>query len=371
MVSRQHVALPISIASSFETQSGLQLNAPHIYGMLAAPHGARVAGILMHPASNMMSHYLIQPLVERGMAVLALNSRYCGGDQTLIMEHVIQDLGAGVRFLRQRGFTRVLLLGNSGGASLMAFYQAQAEAVTICETPAGDRVNLRQEDLPPTDGIVLLAGHPGRSRLMETYIDASVIDERNPDSCDPALDIYRHTLPLDHDFVVKIRQAQRARNDRITHWAQARLRQIRARPDGARDEAFVVHRTYADPRFVDTSLDSNDRAPGGNRGDTPEQANRSANSLARFSTLTSWLSQWSKYSNADGPGNLARTSVPVLQLEYTADGGVFPSDVARWTEAGGERIENHRIVGAAHYLYRQPEQLAQVADLTAAWSAKS
>jgi hypothetical protein len=60
----------------------------------------------------------------------------------------------------------------------------------------------------------------------------------------------------------------------------------------------------------------------------------------------------------------------VLQLEYTADSGIFPSDVALWNEAGGARVENHRIIGAAHYLYSQPTQLDQVATLTADWVAR-
>ncbi|QKS00275.1 alpha/beta hydrolase [Sphingomonas sp. CL5.1] len=370
MIERRHVALPIRIGATFETQSGLQLNAPRIYGMLAAPARARVAAILIHPSSSMMSHYLIEPLNARGLAVLALNTRYAGGDQTLIMENAIQDLGAGVRYLREQGFERVVLLGNSGGASLTALYQAQAERITLTHTPAGDPVHLVAEEMPPADGLILLAGHPGRSTLMTTYIDAAVIDERNPDVGDPALDIFApaNPAPFSSDFVARVRAAQRARSERITSWAVERLHILRERPGGARDEAFVVHRTYADPRFVDRGLDPNDRAPGGNRGDTPQQANLSANNLARFTTLTSWLSQWSHLSNADGPDNLAKTSIPVLQLEYTADAGIFPSDVARWSAAGGDRVENHRIVGASHYLYRLPRQLAEVAELAAQWS---
>jgi pimeloyl-ACP methyl ester carboxylesterase len=370
MTDRRHVALPIRVGAAFETQSGLQLNAPHIYGVLVSPPGARQAGVLMHPASNMMNHYLIDALVERGMAVLALNTRYCGGDQTLLMEHVIQDLGAGVKYLRENGFKRVVLLGNSGGASLSAFYQAQAEHLTIKDTPAGDPVRLTSSDLPAADGIVLLAGHPGRSRLMLSYIDAAVIDERCPEATDASLDIYNpaNGPPFSAEFVALVREAQRARCERITTWALQRLRYLRAAADGARDEAFIVHRTYADPRFVDLSLDPSDRKAGGNRGNSPQQANQSANNLGRFSTLTSWLSQWSPLSRADGPDNLARTTCPVLQLEYTADGGVFPSDVALWNAAGGSRVENERIVGAGHYLYSQPQQLKRVADLTAEWS---
>jgi hypothetical protein len=367
--SRQFVALPIRVGNAFETQSGLQLNAPRVFGVLIGPANSRRVGVLMHPASNMMNHYLIDALVDRGVAVLALNSRYCGGDQTLIMEHVIHDLGAGVRFLREKGFAQIILLGNSGGASLMAFYQAQAEKLTITQTPAGDPVNLTAMDLPAAEGIVLLAGHPGRSRLMQSYIDAASIDERNPDATDASLDIYNRANgpPFTNAFVGALRDAQCARIERITTWVQRRLQYLRAIPDGPTDEAFIVHRTYADPRFVDLTLDPSDREAGGNRGSSPREANLSANNLGRFSTLTSWLSQWSPLSQADGPTNLARTSCPVLQLEYTADGGVFPSDMALWDVAGGTRIETERIIGASHYLYRQPAQLNRVGCLVTQW----
>ena len=370
---RRHVALPVRPGAAFETQSGLQAGWPQVYGVLTSPPGAKHAAVVMHPASNFMNHYLFEPLWERGIALLGLNSRYYGGDQTLIMERVIQDLGAGVKFLREQGYRSVTLIGNSGGAGLVAFYQSQAERLTVHDTPAGDPVEILPEDLPPADGVALCAGHPGRPTLLCNYMDAAVIDERDPGATDPDLDVYdkRHGPPFSPEFVARIRAAQRARSERITAWAKARLRYLRSIPGGPRDEAFVVHRTYADPRFVDRALDANDRAPGGNRGDTPQQANLSPSNLGRFSTLTSWLSQWSLESRAQGPADLAKTTVPVMQLEYTADGGVFPSDVAAWSAAAAGRIVNHRIVGGTHYLKGQPKLLAEVADHLAGWMSRA
>jgi hypothetical protein len=98
----EHVALDIKTGGAANSQSGLNNLNPRIYGVLAAPQGgARIATIVMHPASNFMGHYLLKPLVERGIACLALNSRYVGNDVLLQMELVLQDLGAGVRFLRE------------------------------------------------------------------------------------------------------------------------------------------------------------------------------------------------------------------------------------------------------------------------------
>ena len=61
---------------------------------------------VMHPASNFMGHYLLRPLAARGITCLGLNSRYAGNDTLLLMERVIQDLGAGVQHLRAQGYDK-------------------------------------------------------------------------------------------------------------------------------------------------------------------------------------------------------------------------------------------------------------------------
>ena len=93
----------------------------------------------MHPTSNFMGHYLIAPLAARGITCLGLNSRYAGNDTVLLMERVLQDLGAGVKFMRETlGCERVVLVGNSGGAALAAYYQAEAERFTAETMVDGD-----------------------------------------------------------------------------------------------------------------------------------------------------------------------------------------------------------------------------------------
>ncbi len=146
----------------------------------------------MHPTSNFMGHYLIGPLAERGICCMGLNSRYVGNDTVLLMERAIQDLGAGVQYLRAAGYEKVVLVGNSGGAALASFYQAQAEKLTATHLPDGDPTHLHPGDLPPVDGIALCAAHLGRSRLMRDWIDPSVTDEHDPLSVEPRA---RHVRP--------------------------------------------------------------------------------------------------------------------------------------------------------------------------------
>jgi hypothetical protein len=212
MSELQLAVIDVKPGASMESQSGLQLLRPRIYGAFRAPQGPKkVAAIVMHPTSNFMGHYLIEPLAERGICCMGLNSRFVGNDTVLLMERAIQDLGAGVQYLRATGYEKVLLVGNSGGAALAAFYQAQAEKLTATHLPDGDPTHLHQSDLPPVDGIALCAAHLGRTRLMRDWIDPSVTDEHDPLSVDPDLDMYdpRHRVPYDAGFLARFSAAQK------------------------------------------------------------------------------------------------------------------------------------------------------------------
>ncbi len=366
--------MDVKPGAAMESQSGLQLLRPRIYGAWMEPPGPkRVAAIVMHPASNFMGHYLIAPLAARGVACMGLNSRYAGNDTLLLMERVIQDLGAGVQYLRAQGYDKVVLIGNSGGASLSAFYQAQAEKLTIETMLDGDSAGLSPQDLPPVDGLALCAAHEGRSTLMRNWIDPSVTDQHDPLSVDPALDMYDpRNQPFTPDFLQRFKAAQAARLRRLEEWVAQRLALLRSQtaPGSPRDQTFIIHRTHADPRCLDLSLDPNDRQLGsvwGNGVAGAMAVNYAASQMGRITSLTAFLSQWSSQSRADGPSNLARTSVPVLLCTYTADQSTFPSTRDAWMRAAGERIRNVDIRGGNHYLAGQPRLVEQVADTMADW----
>lgn len=367
------VAIDVKAGGAGDSQSGLNLLNPRVYGRLADEGCSRdVAFVVIHPSSNFHGHYLVGPLERRGCTLLALNTRYAGNDTTLLMERCIQDLGAGVAFLRSQGYKSVVLIGNSGGGSLAAFYQSQAERLTLSTTPDGRSIDLTREDLPPADGLAMCAAHPGRAQVLTDWLDPSVIDEDDMLARDPALDLFnpRNGPPFDRDWLARYRAAQRARNERITDWAQARLRAFDADPDpeGPQDAPFLVFRTAADPRFVDLTIDPSDRKAGTTRG-SARAANYGVLHTGRICSLRSWLSQWSlRLSRADGPKCLARTSVPVLCITYSADPVVFPSQVGQYAEAAGGRCTAHTLKGATHHMHGQPELIDRLADLLVDWA---
>jgi pimeloyl-ACP methyl ester carboxylesterase len=381
---RRLAAIDVRPGAAMESQSGLQMMRPRIYGAYeeascrrvdASAH--RTGAIVMHPTSNFMGHYLIGPLAERGITCLGLNSRFAGNDTVLVMERVLQDLGAGVKFVREAlGCDRVVLVGNSGGAALAAYYQAEAERFSVETLVDGDPSGLVAADLPPVDGIALCAAHEGRSHLLLRWIDPSVVDEHDALSVEPSLDMYdaRHWADgadaaprFRPEFLARFAAAQRARRDRIEARVRARLAELRATPGAPRDESFVVHRTHADPRCLDLTLDPNDRRPGSVWGDA-RAVNYSANAMGRTTSLAAFLSQWSSASRAGGPENLARTSLPVLLLTYTADQSTFPSTCCAWLAAAPGRIRNVDIVGGDHYLAGRPDLQLRVADEIAAFA---
>ena len=362
------VAIDVKAGGAGDSQSGLNLLNPRVYGRLADEGcGKNVAFVVIHPSSNFHGHYLVGPLERRRCALLALNTRYAGNDTTLLMERCIQDLGAGVAFLREQGYKRVVLIGNSGGGSLAAFYQSQAERLTLQDTPDGRAIDLAPSDLPRADGLAMCAAHPGRAQVLTDWLDPSVIDESDMTARDPALDMYnpKNGPPYDRDWLRGYRAAQLARNERITDWALARIRAFDADPDpeAAKDAAFLVFRTAADPRFVDLTLDPSERKAGTTRG-SARASNNAVMHTGRLCSLRSWLSQWSvRLSRADGPKCLERTSVPVLSVTYGADPVVFPSQVGQYTAAAKGRVSAHTLDGATHHLHGQPQLIERLADL--------
>lgn len=371
---RRLATIDVRPGAAMESQSGLQMLRPRIYGAFEVAAGSRVGAIVMHPASNFMGHYLIAPLADRGVTCMGLNSRYAGNDTVLLMERVLQDLGACVKFMRSElGCRRVVLVGNSGGAALAAYYQAEAEHFTAATMVDGDPTHIVAADLPPIDGIALCAAHEGRAHLLLRWLDPSLVDEHDATSVDRSLDMYDSAHwagaapSFRPEFLARFVGAQKARRDRIEARVRARLATLRAIPGGPRDEVFVMYRTHADPRCLDLALDANDRAPGSVWGDA-RAVNFSANAMGRTTSLTAFLSQWSSKSRAGGPENLARTSVPSLLLTYTADQSTFPSTRDAWLAAGGDRIRNVDIVGGDHYLAGRPDLQMRVADEIAAFA---
>ncbi|HEX6933918.1 MAG TPA: alpha/beta hydrolase [Streptosporangiaceae bacterium] len=341
-----------------------------IYHRPASGPAPRTAFIATHYNVDFSEHYLASFQAERGYGFLGWNTRFRGSEAHFLLDHALAEIGVGVRWLReQAGAERVVLLGNSGGGSLMAAYQSQAVEPNV--TPvAGMRPLAAIDDLPAGDLFVALAAHSGRPEVLTNWLDPSVTDETDVLSVDPALDPFNpeNGPPYDAEFQKRYREAQRARNERITDWALARLAALAQ--TRARDRLFNLYRTWADLRMIDPAIEPSDRRPNWCYLGEPVRANYGVFGIGTLNTLRTWLSMWSlRTSQCTAAPHLRRITVPSLVVHATADTGVFSSDARALYDAIGGADKRLEFIKADHYLLEPAGARAQAADLIASWVA--
>jgi len=327
----------------------------------------RTAFIATHYNVDFSEHYLAPLMVERGFGFLGWNTRYRGNEPWFILEHALLDIAAGVDWLKQRGVERVVLLGNSGGGSLMAAYQSQASEPNIGAV-ADMRLPEGLQDLPAADLYVSLNAHGGRPEVLTDWMDPSVTDETDPLSVDESLNMYNpdNGPPYAPAFIRQYRDAQAARNRRITAWVLAEIERLRHA--GVHERVFTMQRVWADLRMMDGSLDPSDREVGVCYAGPARRANFDARGIGNCSSLRSFLSMWSlDHSHCRGAPHLARVRIPALVIQSLADTGVFPGNAREIHENLGSDDKQLEFIAGDHYLLEPEGARESVADLISAW----
>ena len=352
-----------------------------VRGLLWLPPGGKpwkTAVILSHPRGDFSVHYACPLLAAAGYAVCGFGTRYMGNDTDCLHENCIVDVKTVHDEMRRRGAEAVVLLGNSGGGSLMAMANAE---------------------LGIGDGWIGMAAHPGEGVFMLQVIDPSVADENDPFATVAELDMYNpdngwrpwpEPCEYDRDWLARYRAAQIDRVARIDAIAKAsitdaddagrRLRSVdkSADPAGWRElrrrtvfsKYLAIYRTLADPAYLDLSIDPDERPMGSLFAfPDPFDANYGRGGLARSMTARGWLSTWSGLSShAKLADTMPQVTVPTILVHPTADTEIRVRQAKEIVDnAGAEDITYVEMKGAPHYLEgHRPEALAHVSE----WLAK-
>jgi hypothetical protein len=338
-----------------------------VRALLWTPEGQarpRVGVVAIHPRVDFTHHYTFPRLVAEGIACLGAMSRSPNNDTDTEHEALLLDVAACVTFLREEpGVEKVILLGNSGGGSLSAFFQAQARLppeARLDRTPAGGKTMLRLAKLSPADAMIYVSAHRGQGAVLGDCIDPSVIDESDPFATEPDLDMYSprngfrpppEWSQYPEDFVTRFRAGQRARVARLDAIAHKWLTEGRAAEQERKAPGFgelpfeerqrverraafepvmVIYRTMANLNYTDRRLDPSDREYGSLLSDRPDLMNMALLGFARVCTPRAWLSTWSALStNADMCKNLASITEPTLLVHAGRDREIYPRTDAR------------------------------------------
>jgi hypothetical protein len=363
----------VSLASPTAARNGAGFHP--CQGLYHTPKGARprTALIATHYNVDFSEHYLADEMAALGFGFLGWNTRFRGAETYFLLDHALIDIAVGIRWLREEaGVEQVVLLGNSGGGSLLAAYQSHARAGELGQAPThripGWPRLPHLDDLPAADLYISLNAHPGRPEVLTAWMDPSVVDESDAFSVDPALDMFdpSNGPPYAPEFVLRYRAGQVARNHRISAWARAELENLASR--GYSDRVFTLPRTWADLRFMDGTLDPSDRPIGSCYAGKPARANFGPFGIGYSCTLRTWLSMWSlDDSGCCGAPHLERIFEPSLVIQSRGDTGVFPSDAEAIFASLGARDKRLDWVDGDHYLQQPEDARAAVALRIAEW----
>ena len=202
--------------------------------------------VVMHSDEDYMGFLPNPELSKRGYTIIATVPT-----QGKVISEKLLNIKSCVEYLRnQPGIQQVILLGHSGGATVMTAYQLVAEkGKAAFDGKLYNDWNEKLADLPKADGLMLLDANFGNSLMTLLSLDANISkqDEGFIDTCrfnqkDPANGYVAGGNSIYKDsFVASYNQAQRNRLQVLMAMAKERLAEIESgKGHFADDEPFVV-----------------------------------------------------------------------------------------------------------------------------------
>lgn len=221
-----------------------------INGALYAPEKEadckNVAVLAMHSDADYLNFPAGRALAGHGYRTLCANPSRPGES----LDKKLLDVKACVEYLRGLpGVEKVVLLGHSGGATLMSCYQAVAENGVACFQDEKKIVPISDVgELPPADAIFLLDSNWGNGVMTLLSLDPAVKCDCSGVDLDPAYNLANPEVGYAPDgahytdeFIAAYHKAQGERNNRLIDAALERLNALKSGKGTYRDdEPWVI-----------------------------------------------------------------------------------------------------------------------------------
>ena len=219
----------------------------YLYEPVAPGEKSKIAILVMHSDMNYMNHSACTEMSKRGYRVFCVNRT---GPGTL--DQVIVNARQAMTYLRKvPGVEKIILLGHSGGATLMTSYQMIAENGTkSCQGP--EKLHKCPDNfagMPAADGVMLVDSNWGNAEMSLFSVDPAVIDEDNGMHVNHDLDLFNPkngfnpegNSDYSQEFIRKWQSAVAKREQALTQRAVDRLAAVEA-GNGKffDDEPFIV-----------------------------------------------------------------------------------------------------------------------------------
>lgn len=199
-----------------------------LYEPLHPGDKSRIGIVLMHSDDDYIEFVPAMELAKRGYRVAA--SHVVQSSEPL--DRKIAEVAILVNYLRSYpGIEKVLLLGHSGGATLMSAYQNAAENGLKNFRDDGRIVAIDEiGDLPRADGVMLMDSNFGNGVMSLVSLDPSIVDESTGMKKDPSLDLFNPAngyhvdgCSYSDEFIHRFWKAQAERMNRLIDYCEERI----------------------------------------------------------------------------------------------------------------------------------------------------
>lgn len=233
------------VRRTFIKQPGLGGLEGILYEPYVREEKGKIGMVLMHSDQN---YYDFEPSIEfpkRGYVVFVTNAK----SESESFDNKLKHLGKAVDFIKEiPGIEKVLLIGHSGGATLMSAYQAVAE-----NGPAifqNDNMIIKMDDmkLTPADGVLFLDSNYGNGAMTLISLDPSITDESSSHEGTKDYDLYSKgngyeegNCNYSEEFLASFWSGQAERMNKLIDYAMERVSSIeKSSGNYADDEPMTI-----------------------------------------------------------------------------------------------------------------------------------